>query len=138
MKFEKSIYFNQLKHHKVTFSFGTFYLCDKFVIAEHNEGVHFDWIKIQQIADFLIKFYGPLIKIGHITNRINNYSVDPNLWRKFNNTYGFIIASAIVVYNEFALRNAHLEKNFSKNSIKTYSSIEEAIFFMQNLKTLKL
>ncbi|EGV42788.1 hypothetical protein BZARG_2991 [Bizionia argentinensis JUB59] len=137
MKFENSIYFKQLKHHKVVFPFATYYLCDRFLIAEHNEEVHFDWDKIQQTSEFLIEFYGPNCKIGHIANRVNNYSIDPNLWRKFNKEYGFIIASAIAVYDDFAYRNATLEKQFSSNSIKRCTSLEEAIFWMQNLDEFK-
>lgn len=136
MKFENSIYFKQLKYHKVVFPFATYYLCDRFLIAEHNEAVHFDWSKIQKISQFLIEFYGTNIKIGHITNRVNNYSIDPNLWRKFNAEYGFVVASAIIVYDDFGYRNATLEKQFSPKIIKRCTSIEEAIYWMENLKEL--
>ncbi|MFC5195793.1 hypothetical protein ACFPH8_10665 [Bizionia hallyeonensis] len=137
MKFENSIYFNQLKHQKVVFPFGTYYLFDNYIIAEHTEEIHFDWPEIKQISDYLIEFYGPNLKIGHITNRINHYSIDPNLWIKFNKEYGFVIASAIVIYDDFGYRNATLEKQFSTNSIKRCTSLEEAIYFMQNLKEFK-
>ncbi|TYB79864.1 hypothetical protein [Bizionia myxarmorum] len=137
MKFENSIYFNQLKHHKVVFPFGTYYLLDRYVIAEHEEGIHFDWDSIQQIADYLIDYYGPDLRIGHIANRVNHYSVDPNLWHIFNKKFGFIVASAIAVYDDFGYRNATLEKQFSSNSIKRCTSLEEALFWMQNLEEFK-
>tara|TARA_R110002012_G_scaffold206357_1_gene376091 strand:+ start:6429 stop:6671 length:243 start_codon:yes stop_codon:yes gene_type:complete len=79
------------------FPFGTYYLFDNYVIAENTEDIHFDWEKIQKISTHLIDFYRPYFRIEHFTNRINNYSVDPNLRTKFNKQYGFIIASTIVI-----------------------------------------
>lgn len=137
MFFEKSNYFNLLKHQKITLYFGDFYLLENFIIAEFNEGIHFDWDKIQELATELIRHYGYELKIGFISNRVNSYSTDPRLWTKFNQEFGFIVASAIVVYDDISYMNATLEKQFSENSLKRCSSLEEALHWMQNLKEFK-
>lgn len=137
MKFENSIYFKSLKHTKISFSFGTIYLLDKFIISELNEGVHFDWGKIQEVAVELINHYGYNIKIGYISNQVNSYSLDPQLWINFNQEFGFIVASAIVVYDEFNYMNATIEKQFSETSMKRCSSLEEAIYWIENLEEFK-
>ncbi|WP_250432330.1 hypothetical protein [Hanstruepera flava] len=137
MKFENSIYFNRLKHRKLVFPFGEFYLFENFIISELHEGIHFDWEKIQEVSYELIAHYGNKIKIGYISNRINSYSIDPHLWSAFNKEFGFIVASAVVIHDDFGYMNATLEKQFTKNSLKRCSSLEEAIHWIQNLDEFK-
>ncbi|RYH74154.1 hypothetical protein EVU94_09205 [Flavobacteriaceae bacterium 144Ye] len=134
MTFENSKYFNLLKHSKIEFSFGNFYLFDKFIISEINEGVHFDWDKIQQVIAALIDYYGSNLKIGYISNRVNPYSIEPQLWIRFQRDYGFIVASAMVSYTELNYINASIEKRFSEMSIKRCGSLDEAINWIKNLK----
>ncbi|GAA0744296.1 hypothetical protein [Gaetbulibacter jejuensis] len=137
MTFENSKYFNLLKHSKVEFSFGNFYLFDKFIISEINEGIHFDWDKIQQVIAALIDYYGSNLKIGYISNRVNPYSIEPQLWIRFQRDYGFIVASAMISYTELNYINASIEKRFSEMSIKRCGSLDEAINWIKNLKEFK-
>lgn len=137
MKFENSIYFNQLSNKKLVFSFGRLFLFDNFIISELNEGIHFDWEKIQEVSAELISHYGYNISIAYISNRINPYSIDPHLWTNFNREFGFIIASAVVVYDDISYMNATLEKQFTGKSLKRCSSLEEAIHWIQNLDEFK-
>lgn len=137
MTFENSKYFNLLKHSKIEFSFGNFYLFDKFIISEINEGIHFDWDKIQQVIAALIDYYGSNLKIGYISNRVNPYSIEPQLWIRFQRDYGFIVASAMVSYTELNYINASIEKRFSEMSIKRCGSLDEAINWIKNLKEFK-
>ena len=137
MFFEKSNYFKLLKHRKITLSFGDFYLLDNFIIAEFNEGTHFNWNKIQELAAELIRHYSYELKIGFIANRVNSYSTDPHLWTNFNQEFGFFVATAIVVYDDISYMNATLEKQFTENSLKRCSSLEEGIHWMQNLDEFK-
>ncbi|PKQ45503.1 hypothetical protein [Confluentibacter flavum] len=136
MKFEESKYFNTLKTHKLTMSFGEFYFCEKFFVAEVHEGIHFDWDMIKKVMDKLVEFHGQGIKLGYISNRINPYSVDPQSWIKVDAEYNIIIASAIVYYNNIAFMNATLEKKFYKKSIKRCLSLDEAVDWILNIKEL--
>lgn len=134
MTFEQSKYFKTLKHHKVKFDFGEFYLFEHFVISELNEGIHFDWEKIQEVTGMSIDYYGDNPKIGYISNRIHSYSMEPPLWLNFIRDYNFIVATAIVSYNDFNYLNATMEKHFFKSSLKRCVSIDEAIEWMLNLE----
>jgi hypothetical protein len=134
MKFENSKYFNQLPYSKIEFSFGSYFFLDNYIISELNEGIHFDWQKIEEVISAIAEFYGDHFKIGYISNRINSYSVNPQLWVNFYEEYNFIVASAVVAYNDFNYMNASLEKHFSKNSVKRCHSLDEAINWMSNLK----
>ena len=137
MFFEKSNYFKLLNHHKITLSFGDFYLLDNYIIAELHDGTHLDWSKMQELATELIRHYGFELKIGFIANRVNSYSSDPHVWTLFDQEFGFIIATAIVVYDDISYMNATLEKQLSSTSLKRCSSLEEAIHWMENLREFK-
>jgi hypothetical protein len=134
MTFEDSKYFKQLKHTKIELTFGTFYLFDTFMISELNEGIHFSWKKVEQLAEALVTHYGTEIKIGYISNRVNSYSFEPQRWIDFNKTYGFIVATAIVTYSGFNYMNATIEKRLSGHSLKRCKSLDIAINWMLNLR----
>ena len=134
MRIEDSIYANTYKK-KVEMPFGNFYFFEKFVISEINEGVHFDWEKVQLIMKVAFQFYNENFKIAYISNRVNSYSMEPQTWMKFKkNGLNFIVAAAIIVYDEISLEIATLEKSFTSNSIKRCFSIDEAINWVNGLR----
>lgn len=137
MRFEDSKYSKLYKYKKIEFPFGQFYLLEKAVISELNEGVHFDWDKILKVVEALLKHYGMDIKIGYISNRIYSYSIQPEFWIDFQREFDFIVATAVVSYTDYAYMTASLEKHFSKNSIKRCETLEEAIVWVENLREFK-
>ncbi len=134
MRFEDSKYCKELEYEKLEFPFGNFYLCNHFFISELNEGVHFDWEKVNLVMLNILDFYGNDIKLGYISNRTNSYSMEPSSWQKVDKKYGVIVASAIIYYNEYTYKNAAIEKMFSQRSIKRCINLDEAIYWMNNLK----
>ncbi len=137
MRFEDSKFFPLIKHKKIEFPFGNFYISNQFLISELNEGIHFDWNKILQVIDVIYDYFGGYKKIAYISNRIYSYSIEPHLWLKFHEEYDFIIATATVSYNDFNYMNATIEKLFSKSSLKRCSNLDEAIHWIQNLDEFK-
>ncbi|WP_452226246.1 hypothetical protein [Lacinutrix cladophorae] len=137
MRFENSSLSKQYTYTKETLDFGVFYFFDSFIISEMNYGIHLCWKKIQQIIKLIQNHYGLDCKIGYISNKVNSYSYDPNLWGKFYKEYDFLIASVSVYYSDINYINATLEKQFSKKSIKRSDSIEEAVSWVLNLEELK-
>lgn len=135
MRFELSK-FNHLKYYKVEMPFGNFYLLETFFISEIHEGIHFDWEMIESAIIEVLEFYGKNTKVGYISNRVNSYSMDPQSWDKVQKKYNFIIAGAIVSYNNMTFMNASIEKHFSEISIKRCLSLDEAIDWIQSLKEL--
>lgn len=137
MKFEDSKYSKRLPYKKLEFSFGTVYATNRFIISELNEGIHVD----HEIAGELIEAFTEEIRsgaqVGYIANRMNSYSFDPQLWQDFNNDYNFLIATAIVSYNDFSYINSTIEKHFFKKSLKRCHSLEEAIEWMIQLDEFK-
>jgi hypothetical protein len=137
MRFEESIYFSVVPHDKLEFSFGNFYLFDNFVISEIHEGIHFDWDKILEVIGAVMDYYGAHIKIAYISNRVDSYSIEPQLWYKFHKEFDFIIAIATVAYNDFSYINASIEKQFAQISLKRCEELPEAMDWVKNLKEFK-
>lgn len=134
MRFEDSKYFKELKPKKLEFSFGNFYLCDRFFVSEIHEGKHFGWNQVKLVVTKILEFYGDDAKLVYISNRINSYSAEPQSWLKVDEKLNFIVAGALVIYNNFSFINASLEKHFSKKSIKRCSSLEEAVNWVNGLR----
>ncbi|MBQ0788436.1 MAG: hypothetical protein KBT69_13125 [Oceanihabitans sp.] len=137
MLFENSSISKQHTYIKKTLDFGTFYLSNKFVVSEMNDGIHLSWNKISEIIEMVQAHYGDDCRVGYISNRINSYSFEPNHWSLFFENYDFVIASVSVYYSELSYNNATLEKLFSKKSLKRSDSIEEAISWILNLEEFK-
>ncbi|WP_347926304.1 hypothetical protein [Pontimicrobium sp. SW4] len=137
MQFKNSKYFNS-NYKILSLKFGDFYLHENYVIAEIAEGVHIDKSKIEDLIILLVDHYGENLKIGYIFNNINSYSIDSRQWINFNNDYNFIIASAIIFYNGISYINASIEKRLSKNSIKRCNNLDEALFWIENLREFKI
>ncbi|MCX7548326.1 hypothetical protein OS188_10225 [Xanthomarina sp. F1114] len=138
MKFENSKYSKLLRNSKIEFSFGTFFFLDKFIISELNEGIHFNWDKIEIVISAIAEHYGDNFKVGFISNKVNSYSIEPHLWVRFYKEYDFVLASAMVTYNPFGYKNATLEKHFSEKSLKRCKSLEEAVDWILGLEEFKL
>ncbi|XCF04987.1 hypothetical protein ABI125_09650 [Tamlana crocina] len=136
MYLETSEYYKNNPSHKLTLPFGTFYLFEKFYASEINEGEHLTYEKLRLLMVELIGFYGKNTKLGFIANRIHSYSTDPGCYNRIDDEFNIIIASAFVVYNNFAFGNASLEKQLTKKKIKRCTSISQAITWILNLKEL--
>lgn len=127
MKIEESEHI-QLEHSKASFYFGDFYFFEKFIVGEIKEGIHFDLIKVIQVIDKIYNHYGQDIKITYIANRINSYSTDPQTWGKLQDRGdNFLIAAALVIYNDMGFKVAAVEKQISKTYIKRCNHLGEAI-----------
>nr|WP_321234310.1 hypothetical protein [uncultured Psychroserpens sp.] len=137
MTFENSKYSKLLDYKKIEFPFGNVYIVDHFVISELNEGIHVDFAMVSELIGKFSEDISNDIRIGYIANRINSYSFEPQLWIDFNNDYDFLIASAVVSYNDFSYLNSSLEKHFFKKSLKRCHSLDEAIEWMSSLDEFK-
>ncbi|PHS63993.1 MAG: hypothetical protein COB12_09040 [Flavobacterium sp.] len=127
MKIEESEHI-QLKHSKISFYFGDYYFFEKFIVGEIKEGIHFNLIKVIQVNDKIYNHYGQDFKITYIANRINSYSTDPQTWSKLQERgENFLIAAALVIYNDIGFKVAAVEKQISKTYIKRCNHLDEAI-----------
>ncbi|SFZ91955.1 hypothetical protein SAMN05428642_102449 [Flaviramulus basaltis] len=136
MQFENSSLSKKYTYSLKKFGFGKLFFLEKIIVAEMNYGIHFDWDKTEIITNSILQHYGKNCKVGYISNRINSYSFEPDIWSKFFEKYNFVVASASVYYSKMTLMNATIEKQFSKRKIKITSSLEDAFDWILSLKEL--
>lgn len=126
MKVEDSNFIN-LEHEEIKLPFGNFYLFDRIVVSELNEGIHFDWKRVKILSDIIVRHYGNEKKLVYISNRVNSYSIEPQLWVKFEKKYNLFISAGIVAYDKSGGLSVVLERLFSKESINRFRFLKEAM-----------
>ena len=134
MTFENSSYYSTTASKKVSLPIGDLYFLDVFCIAEFKDGVHIGTEEAEDIIIALVDHYGEDLKIGFISNRVASFSIDLRQWVRFNTDYGFIVATAIVVYDDLNFNIATIEKKLSQYSTKRCYSLDQAIEWMGNLE----
>lgn len=119
-----------MKESIVKLKFCTLSFFDNYVISVINEGEHVDYtlnkILIKKIEK---RFNKPFI---YITNRINSYSVDPNIYPRtteVKNLAGF----AVVSKAHMAKVNAQIEQIFFGKPFEIFSELEEAIAWAKKI-----
>jgi hypothetical protein len=137
MRFENSPYAKFHNYEKVELPFGSYYLLNNFFIMEMNEGVHFNWNKLNILLSSLRDYYGHNKSLAYIANRVNSYSIDPVLWSYFDKDDSILIAASIVSYRDSTYLSANIEKQIASIPLKRAHSLEEAIDWVNQLNELK-
>jgi len=132
VKFEASVYAEQLNYHKEVLPFGILYLCDNFFISEILPEIHLDESKIYEIVETLVNHYGENAKICYISNRVNSYSSTPQLWVKVLEKYDIFSSGAIVYYSLSGLMSFEIENYICPKEMKSFNSLVDAIEWVKN------
>ncbi len=115
--------------------YGNYYFFKDFIVSEINEGVVFTWDVAQDIIPSIFKHYGKHPSICYITNRINNYSVNPADWYKFFNSINrpFLKGYAMVTYTEAGWVNSVIEKLFVQTKVENFNNLQKAIEWVKQI-----
>ncbi|WP_299221814.1 hypothetical protein [uncultured Aquimarina sp.] len=135
MQYVKDSIFYQDAIHELNYSFGDFYLFDRFVIGEFKEDTVVTW---DDHAKLLVEDLTNLYdhdgsNVVYITNRVHRYAVKPSDWLKFYKSDYKMKGYAIVSYTPKGLLNSLIEKLFIKSKFKSFESLEEAIHWARSL-----
>ncbi len=131
MKFVKSKLSHQiLEYHSI--SLGQFYFLKNIIVAEINEGVHVDFNASKEFISLIIDFYGTEKPIGYICNRVNNFSISPLDYPKFNRSLPNLTIFGIVHNNHFDRMNYEIEKRFCNKPYKAFSDLYTAFSQVSN------
>lgn len=118
---------------------GELFFLKDIVIAEYNEGVHIDFNSSQEYISLIIDFYGNNRPFGYICNRINDFSVSPLDYPKFNSALKNLTMYGIVFNNHFDRINYNIEKRFCDKPYKgyndLYSAFKQVSIFVNKTKT---
>ena len=125
MKFLESKLSNQIiEIHKV--KHGELYFLKDMVVAEFNEGVHVDFNSSEKNIILIVDFYGYERPFGYLCNRINDFSISPLDYPKFNKALPNLEMYGIVHKNHFDRINYNIEKRFCDKPYKGYNDLYTA------------
>lgn len=121
---------------------GKLFFLKDIVVAEFNEGVHIDFKSSQDYISLIVNFYGDDRPFGYICNRINNFSISPLDYPKFNRALSNLTMYGIVFNNHFDRRNFNIEKRFCDKPYKgfneLYTAFNQVVIFINKTKTEQL
>ncbi|RMA58909.1 SpoIIAA family protein [Ulvibacter antarcticus] len=103
---------------------GEIKIYDNLIIMEGKEDSLFSFRTGIFILLNLISQVG-IRPVVYISNRVNNYSVDPNDY-KYLEMIPNLKGIAVVSYSDWAKNAAKLEKRFYKKPFETFGSLDEA------------
>ncbi len=109
----------------VKYDFCDFSVFDNFLIAVMKEGI----TVVPEHNEVLIELANKYFKnrpFAYITNRINSYSVDPNVFKETSKIEN-LVAFAVVSQQELGIANASFEKVFLKKPHKSFTKLIDAI-----------
>lgn len=118
---------------------GKLFFLQDVVVAEFNEGVHIDFNSSLDYISLIIDFYGHERPFGYICNRINDFSISPLDYPKFNRALSNLTMYGIVHKNHFDRINYNIEKRFCDKPYKGYNDLYTAFnqvsIFINKTKT---
>ena len=107
----------------VALGFATIQIQEYFAISTITEGTSIDEEKLKEIFDVFSVYYKhrPFVSIA---NRIDDYTIDPNLLS--TKKHPELIALAVVCYNKATKDIAKFEQQFFDGTYKIFDTLEEA------------
>ena len=118
---------------------GKLYFLEDIVVAEFNEGVHIEFNSSQEYISLIIDFYGQERPFGYICNRVNDFSISPLDYPKFNRALNNLTMYGIVNNNHFDHMNCNIEKRFCDKPYKVYydlyTAFNQVSFFVNKNKS---
>ena len=115
----------------LNFRFGQMTIYNNYVVTVMKEGITVTPDYNQDLVNVTNNYFKNKAFV-YITHRINSYSVDPKIYfetSKIENLKGFAVVS-----KDFKARvNAEIEKLFFNKPYETFSSLEEAFIWADQL-----
>jgi len=115
------------------FEHGVYYFFEGFIISEVNEGVDYNWGIVKEVIEIATNYYGNEASICLISNRINQYSINPLGWHNFFKSGRKINGLAVVSYTENSMVSIAVEMLFFNSKLERFTNIHEAIHWVKEV-----
>ncbi|SHH48278.1 hypothetical protein [Winogradskyella jejuensis] len=110
---------------------GKLYFFKSFVVSEFDEGVHITFDNFQEATKLINNFYNEK-PYGFIANRTNSYSIDLNDAKRFNESFPYLKAYAVVCNTLFGRGIFEVENQFFTFNRQIFKTIEDAINWVES------
>ncbi|SEL82364.1 hypothetical protein SAMN04487910_3366 [Aquimarina amphilecti] len=107
---------------------GTYYIYNKYIIAEIKEGVTITLGKLQDLIPIVQKHFGNGQPFTYLSNRINSHSIIPTdyLDCPFLNMENFK-GYGVITYNLLTEKSTEIEKHFAQKPFYNFTNLQDAI-----------
>ncbi|MGB5941534.1 MAG: hypothetical protein WBG71_01505 [Leeuwenhoekiella sp.] len=126
MKVKNSIFAPHILK-EVELPFGNFYFFNNFIVSEVHEGALFDWKAAVLLIEEAESFFGKLVNIHYVSNRINKYAVEPTGWRIFSQKNKKTASTRVVAHQGNGKLNLTFERHFYSGEILEFNNLQDAI-----------
>ncbi len=116
----------------VNLDFTSLEFYNNYVVSVVKEDIIFSHSHFSTIAENCNDFYNGK-KFAYISNRKNNFNVDPTVYVKLEEIRKNLIGIAIVSDNVSSLKMAAFERNFSKAEFTIFLELDNAIEWANDL-----
>jgi len=106
-------------------------LYEKYIVSSINEEIIIDENILHWLVMLFDKYY-PNKNFAYITNRVNQYSLNPMVYPLMAMHKG-LQAMAIVSYTDLGKQTALYEKGFFKKPLNIFSNTEQAIHWVLSM-----
>ena len=117
--------------HILNYDFVKIELFSNYLIATFAEGILFDGSHLDIMYKVFDQYY-PNKKFGYISNRVYDYTVDPNCY-KDSGKYPLLMGIAVCCYSEASFKMAEFEKAFFVKPFAVFYSLEESEAWVKSL-----
>lgn len=115
----------------INLDFAEIIIYPDFLVSTIKEGVVFGKEHLR-IFNRLFKENYPNKKFGYISDRKNDYTVDPICYLE-TNRYKYLVGLAIYCHTEASYNNTMFEKTFNKQPFEGFYSLKECEVFIKNI-----
>ena len=107
----------------INLDFAQIVIHPNFLISTIREGLVFDKAHLKILYDMYETYYQNK-KFGYISNRKNDYTVDPTCYND-TDKYPNLIGVAVWCYNEASFNTTQFEKSFNTRPFEAFYTLEE-------------
>ncbi len=116
---------------RLNIDFAHFDLYDHYLVATIHEGVVFDVPHIRKFHEIFDKHYYNR-PFGYISNRKNDYTINPNCYAENENYDSKIVGVATLCYSEITYRNASFTERFLTWPHKAFYTMDECVEWIES------
>ena len=120
----------------IDLDFAKIEIYDNYIVTTVNEGILFNLEHLEKYH-IIFEAYFPDKYFGFISNRINDYTVNPICYYSKYDNFPWLLGEAVLCYSHNTYQTVSFEKNFCKRHFEIFYILEECKEWFNKLRENK-